>query len=305
MARRKTNKAHRDCYQEITDRILAALEKGTVPWQRPWTDAGAQRSFATDKPYLGINQVYLDCVALESGYSSHYWLTFGRAKKEGGHVKKGERGRLVVHYEQRTVIKEDETDPDSNPQVRKYPSLAYDLVWNVDQCVDVEAPDEVDEETPFEPIVSAEKVWSGWADPPKVVENGSRASYRVQADLISLPPRTSFNTPIAFYCTLFHECIHATGHHSRLARHDPGSHSIFGSCDYSKEELVAEFGAAMLSGSCGFDEMIVDSSASYIDHWRQKLSGDKRLVVAAAGQAQKAADYVLGIERTYEKAERT
>jgi antirestriction protein ArdC len=108
-----------------------------------------------------------------------------------------------------------------------------------------------------------------------------------------MPPKERFDHPEAYYATLFHELVHSTGHESRLGR--PGiTESIeFGKRTYSKEELVAEMGATFLCGQTGIENAVINNSASYIASWLRRLQNDPRLVVQAAAQSQKAADYIL------------
>ena len=90
-----------------------------------------------------------------------------------------------------------------------------------------------------------------------------------------------------------HELLHATGHASRLARKGITNPSYFGSHDYSQEELVAEFGASMLCGVSGIEQKTIENSAAYIQGWLKVLKNDKKCLVLAAAQAQKAADFIL------------
>lgn len=118
-----------------------------------------------------------------------------------------------------------------------------------------------------------------------------------------MPAMQSFESAESFYSTLFHELTHSTGHASRLARPHIMEVAYFGSEDYSREELVAEMGASMLCGVAGIESRTVSNSAAYIQSWLRVLKGDSRLVVVAAAQAQKAADYVLGTAPTEQAAD--
>jgi antirestriction protein ArdC len=112
-------------------------------------------------------------------------------------------------------------------------------------------------------------------------------------DHVKLPNREAFKSPEEFYSTAFHELSHATGHQSRLGRKGILEPSYFGSHDYSQEELVAEFGASMLCGVSGIEQSIIENSAAYIQGWLKVLKADKKCLVLAAAQAQKAADFIL------------
>jgi hypothetical protein len=125
---------------------------------------------------------------------------------------------------------------------------------------------------------------------PSVSYGGSRACYSPSADRLSLPERSSFESAETFYSTAFHELTHSTGHASRLARKDLLEFHRFGDASYSREELVAEMGAAMLSAVAGIHQTTVPLSAAYLASWLKVLRGDSRMIVTAAAQAQKAAD---------------
>jgi antirestriction protein ArdC len=130
-------------------------------------------------------------------------------------------------------------------------------------------------------------------NPPRIGFDGhDKAFYRPVTDSIHLPDRNSFDSAGEYYSTLFHEMTHSTGHQSRLNRSTLTEVVPFGSETYSKEELVAEFGAAFLCAHAGI-ENTVNNSASYINGWLRKLRSDPKLAILAASQGQKAADYIL------------
>jgi antirestriction protein ArdC len=88
--------------------------------------------------------------------------------------------------------------------------------------------------------------------------------------------------------------VHATGHESRLNRATITEKAGFGSNPYCKEELIAEMGAAFLCGHAEIAERIIDNSAAYLNGWLEQLRNDRTLIIQAAAQAQKAADFILG-----------
>ena len=109
-----------------------------------------------------------------------------------------------------------------------------------------------------------------------------------------MPSRNAFDSPEEYYSTLFHELTHSTGHTSRVGRDGIEKLNTFGSESYSKEELIAEMGAAMLCGVAGIERKTLSNSAAYLKSWIDVLKSDARMVVSAASQAQKAADYIQG-----------
>ena len=281
-----------DLYATVTDQIVAMLEKGVVPWRSPilgQTTAGHPRNLNTGKRYRGVNTFLLAFSAFAKGYGSSYWLTFNQAKERGGNVRKGEKSSMVVFY------KQFETEDRKTGEAKTVPVLRYYNVFNVEQCEGIVAPDAPTfEPLAFTPIESAEAIATGYAGGPPVEHAGQKAFYRPSTDAVTMPEQTRFASCEEYYSTLFHELSHSTGHSTRLDRRLDTAPMAFGSADYGKEELVAEMSAAFLSGHAGIKPATIDNQAAYIGGWLKTIKGDKRLVVSAAGQAQKSADWVLG-----------
>jgi antirestriction protein ArdC len=279
-------------YEKITDLIISKLELGVIPWRKPWTDAGPPCNLITKRPYRGINLLLLSCAA----YGQPYFLSFNQVKKLGGTVRKDEKAYMVVFYkwlEATDVNGEVIFKEDGKPKM--LPLLRYYYVFNVEQCYGIDAkhlPEQQPIERQFQPIETAEQIVSGMPDKPGICYFGTRAFYNPTTDRVNLPVKTSFVSDAELYSTLFHELVHATGHSSRLARPAIGT-AAFGSENYSKEELIAEMGSAFLCAEAGIENRTIDNSAAYIGNWLERLRDDKRLVVLAAGAAQKACDYIL------------
>ncbi|MCI0718303.1 MAG: ssDNA-binding domain-containing protein [Acidobacteria bacterium] len=278
-------------YDLVTKQILEQLEKGVVPWQKPW-NIEAPKNLSSGRPYRGINVILLGM----RGFASPWWVTFRQAKERGGHVRKGERGSTVVFWKRDThKVRNEETGED---ETRQRFVLRYYTVFNVAQCEVIQAPAP---RAPLAPIQAADAVVVGMPNPPRI-RLGAAACYIPGLDTVEIPARDSFHSIEGYYSTLFHELTHSTGHESRLNRKGIMDVIRFGSEDYSKEELVAEMGAAMLCASVGI-EATRDNSAAYIQTWLKNLRNDSRLVVMAAAQAQKAADYILDRANEEECAE--
>jgi antirestriction protein ArdC len=162
-------------------------------------------------------------------------------------------------------------------------------VFNLEQCERIKFPDPV---RVINPIEQCESIVKAMPNPPGFVQD-ARACYWPSTDTVGMPDRSAFLAAEQYYSTLFHEITHSTGHPSRLGREGIMNHSPFGSEGYSKEELVAEMGAAMLCGTAGIESRTLGNSAAYLQTWINKLKSDARLIVSAASQAQKAADYIL------------
>ena len=280
-----------DIYQAVTDRILEMLDKGTVPWRHPihTSGGGRPRNLESGKHYRGVNVFLLGLTAWVKGYGSAYWLTFRQAQEQGAYVRKGEKSSMVIFWKQIETI-----DP-KDLQPKKIPMLRYYNVFNADQVADLKPPDAPPEPTLlFEPIAEAEKIVAGYVDGPTIEHGGTQALYRPAEDLVRLPPPDRFLSREFYYATKFHELVHSTGHPKRLNRGlERGKLAPFGSPDYSREELVAEMGAAFLCAVANTSPPTIEQSAAYIAGWRRKLSDDSRLIVAAAGAAQRASDYIL------------
>ncbi|MCA9026690.1 MAG: DUF1738 domain-containing protein [Planctomycetaceae bacterium] len=300
-------KARRDLYQEVTDRILTLLDHGTVPWRNPIQRGGGDgwpKNLTSSKRYRGVNVFLLAMRAWEQGYASDYWLTFRQAKKRDGQIRKGEKSSLVVFWKQ--VNKRDE----QTEELITIPVLRHYNVFNIDQCEGIEAPDTVTADPnaqPIEPLERAEQVISGYQDRPEIHHSGNRAVYRPGTDQVLLPPPERFESRETYYGTLFHELSHSTGHTKRLNRGLDETMAPFGSPDYGKEELVAEMSAAFLCATAGISPPTIEQSAAYIESWRKVIKGDKRIVVSAAGAAQRSADWILGtaFETTAQPVERS
>lgn len=279
-------------YQEITNRIVAQLESGTAPWHKPWrTYAGqptAPRNLLSQKPYRGINAL----LTAMSPYASPFWLTFKQAKDLGGHVNAGEKSTPVVFW--KFGQEETEDQPGENT-TKTWAVCRLYHVFNFEQVTipGLKLDTGATADKTFNPIPECEGIVAGF-NGPTIAHGGDRAYYSPAADAVQMPNRAAFDSAEAYYGTLFHELSHATGHRSRLNRDGINAPHFFGDAVYSKEELVAEMGAAFLSGHCGIEARTIENSASYCQSWVRVLKGDARLVLVAAGHAQKAADLILG-----------
>lgn len=277
-------------YDVINSRIMELLEQGTVPWRKTWNStSNYPMNLASGKEYRGVNVFMLAC----QEYSSPYWLTFKQCQDKGGHVRKGEKSTPVVFWN--WVDRKNANDPDEEDAMNgKVPLLRYYSVFNLDQVEGITAPP-LPEITniPFSPIQQAQEIIAGMPLPPDIRHGGNKACYSPMLDYVKLPQPSVFETPDEYYSTAFHELIHSTGHASRVGRKGILEPSYFGSHQYSKEELVAEMGAAFLCGHAGIEQKTLENSAAYIAGWLKALKNDRTLLVHAAAQAQKASDYIL------------
>jgi antirestriction protein ArdC len=302
----KSRKAYgplKDSYAEITNQILALLEGGTVIWHQPWkTTDGLPTSLATGKLYRGINIFLLQFDAMLKGYSSNLWGTYKQITERGGQVRKGEKSTQIVFWK---ILRKDQ-EVDGEIKTKRIPMLRTYNVFNIDQAdwaEDARLP-QVAERTQVDILEHAETLLTDYlAKGPSLGHGGSRAFYRQATDHIQMPQRDDFVNAEEYYSTLYHEVTHSTGHSKRLARDGiaEGTFGSFGDPVYSFEELVAEMGAAMLSGVAGIHQTTLPASAAYLAHWVKALKEDSKIIVQAANQAQKAMDLVLGT--TFDKEE--
>lgn len=281
-----------DAYDVITDRIMGMLEEGVVPWRKTWTVADTPKS-VHGHTYRGINAFVLAAEQMIRGYSSRTWITFRQAKKLGGHVRKGEKGTPVVFWK---WVEKDEEQADGSKVAKRFAICRYYTVFNLSQCEGLEDPNVEGEPADHEPIAACEAIVAGFENAPEIGFGGSRAFYSPPRDEIQVPELESFESPEAFYATLFHEMTHSTGHESRLARPEVMEPAAFGDHSYSREELVAEMGAAFLSAEAGISGATIENSAAYLAGWLKALKDDRKMLVLAAARAQKAADRILGRE---------
>lgn len=277
-------------YERVTTTILEALEQGIVPWRKGWATVGRELpcNAVSKKKYRGINSFLLGL----SRFEDNRWLTFKQAQELGGNVKQGEKSTKVIFWRWLTIEDEQTGLPVEFPFLKEY------SVFNVLQCSDLKIPELVAVERPglAERIESAEAIVTGYATCPVIRwDGGSSAFYRPSTDSVHMPERERFYSTEALYGTLMHELVHSSGHESRLNRKGVTDVAAFGSAIYSYEELCAEFGACFLNQVAGI-EPDFPNSASYIDGWLSALKKDKKMAVTAAAQAQKAADYILGVQ---------
>lgn len=272
-----------DLYQQITDRIIAELEKGTVPWHKPWSYSSGAISRATGRPYSVLNQLLLP--------QAGEYVTFRQAAEEGHPVKKGEKASAVFFFK---FIDAEDKDTGEKKQI---PLLKYYSVFHISQCDGMKPrfASSVPVHSDLQPDKRAEQILQDYIDRSGVTlkrQESDRAYYSPAQDTIVVPEISQFNDLAEFYSTAYHEAVHSTGHPSRLNRITDIAR--FGSETYSKEELVAELGASYLVNAAGLEtSSSFGNSAAYIKNWLSALKDDKRFIISAAGKAEKAVAYIL------------
>lgn len=272
-------------YEEITNRIIEQLEKGNIPWHKPWTGvmSGAYNRVSR-KPYSLLNQMLLK-------HDGEY-ATYKQWSELGGKVKKGEKAEIVVFWK----ILQVEEAKDGKVEKKSIPLLKYINVFHISQIDGVEPKDMKPVE--HNPIEEAEQIKADYADREHLVIKEivtDRAFYSPSKDYIQVPCKEQYKDVMEFYSTLFHEMVHSTGHRDRLGRLDLNAKlASFGSEEYSKEELIAEIGAAFLMNHIGIETAkTFKNSAAYIQNWLQVLRNDNKFIVSASSKAEKAMKYIL------------
>lgn len=290
-----------NAYQLVTDRIISQLEKGVIPWKRDWRtmSMGTCYNRISKKRYSLLNQLML---TRPGEYAS-----FKQWTDAGGKIKKGAKAEYVVFWKMLEVEETDETTKVVTK--KKIPMLKYSAVFSVEDVEGVEPLIKYQKPKAYKhkSIKAAEKVRREYiareqsASPDfDIIFGGNEAFYSPSKDYIQLPDKNQFEHVESFYSTMFHEMVHSTGHISRLARFvGNDKNAAFGSASYSKEELVAEIGASFITNKLGIDtNFVFNNSASYIDNWLSVLKHDNKFIVSAAGKAEKAVNYILGITET-------
>lgn len=283
--------AKANVYDMITDRIIAELEKGQIPWQKPWTGvrSGAYNRI-TKRPYSLLNQMLLQ-------HRGEY-ATFKQWQDLGGHVRKGEKSEIVVFWK---IFESKETNPDTGEiEIKKIPLLRYYNVFHISQVDGVEAltPEQLNDEV--EPIEAGDKIINDYINREHLnfVEcKSNKAYYSPSNDTVVVPLKEQYNLINEYYSTTFHELTHSTGHKNRLNRLQTGAVAAFGSENYSKEELVAEIGSTTLMSIAGIETpKTFRNSTAYIQNWLQVLRNDNKFIVSASSKAEKAVNYILATE---------
>lgn len=301
-----------DIYQTVTDRIIAKMEQGEIPWEKPWIAVGGAANVAYNRvsksPYSLLNQIIL-------GEPGEY-ASFNQWKSAGAHVRKGEKGHLNVWWSVQQYPAKDKsgdvmTDTDGKPVMKSVPLLKYNTVFHISQ-VEADEKDKL-----IEPVLTvgeksvpnnaeilsnAEKIFADYRVKYGITfaNGGDRAYYAPSIDGIRLPLREQFKTTAGYYSTLAHEHVHSTGHPSRLNRFDPQAYK--GNEPYAKEELVAEIGAAICLNMLGIDNADTEiNTTAYLQSWLKVLRDDKRMIVHAALAADKAVRMIFAMENGEKK----
>jgi antirestriction protein ArdC len=287
-----------DLYNKVTDQIVASLEQGVRPWMKPWSAEHAAGRItrplrANGIAYQGINVLVLWGESVMKGYSAPIWMTFRQALELNAHVRKGERGSTVVYASKITRTGTDEKTGEDKQET--IPFLKSYTVFNVEQIEGLPSHFHAIAEPRLDPVQRIERAESFFANTKADIRHGGNmAYYNLESDFVQMPPFEAFRDAESYYAALAHECTHWTRAKSRLAR-DMGRKK-WGDAGYAMEELVAELGSAFLCADLDLTPEIREDHAAYIANWLEVLKNDKRAIFSAAAHAQKAADYLTGLQ---------
>lgn len=284
----------KNVYEMVTERVIAELEKGSIPWEKPWASGNPSGAFnrISKKPYSLLNQILLG--------KDGEWMSFKQVQDLGGHVRKGEKASFVVFWKMQNVT---ETNEDGETEVKQIPLLRYYNVFHISQTEGIE-PLHKEDLKEVEPIEAAEKVLNEYIEREGIKLETSftdEAYYSPLFDLIHLPKIEQFSRTEEYYSTAFHEATHSTMKKARCDREQErkGKLVAFGSEEYSKEELVAELGSASIMNRLGLETVhSFRNSTAYIQSWIQALKNDTKMIVSAGSKAEKAVKYILGETET-------
>lgn len=253
-----------EIFSQITDKIVAKLNEGVLPWRKSWK-SGIPMNYISKRPYNGINFISL----LMNDYASPYYLTFLQCKEKQGKVLPGQKGSLVIFWSLKEII-------DSEEDSKLVPLLRYSHVFNLAQT-DLYKDGKISIKR-----IECEDLLASLKIQPVIKNNISRSYYSPAEDYISLPCIKDFNNPDEYYSTIFHELIHWTAHPSRLGRKE----------DRAMEELIAEIGSSYLSALCSLSQSSFHNQVSYIDGWLKNLGSEPQYLIQAAQKAQKAIEFL-------------
>lgn len=276
-------------YEKITEKFISALDKNEVPWHKPWRGVDMAISHANGRAYSMLNQFLLDNIAGE-------WLSFKQIEDGGGHIIKGKKPHFVVFWKFLPKYGEDENG--NSVEIGTFPILKYYNVWHISEVEGIKPKYKREFKSDATPNELAEGIFNNYVEREGLIVERDRevdkACYTPIFDKIQVPKMSQFENTEYYYSTLFHEMVHSTGAEKRLCRKGIVEFNTFGSEQYSKEELIAELGAAFLVNHVGLDtEKSFDNSLAYIQSWRSALSKDSKLIVSAASKAEQAAKYIL------------
>ena len=293
-SRKSATATKRDLYQEVTDKLVVAIEAGTAPWQRPWTEvasAGLAMNGVSSRHYNGVNALLLMMTAQAEGYTENRWFTFKQANDLGAKVRKGSKSTPVYFFKMLDArgpeVEEKGVAPAAARHERQIPFLTEYRVFHASQIEGIEALQQPERQ--WSPIEAVQQLVKRMQ--PEIRYGGDRAFYApgLGRDVIHMPSEGAFPSAEAHAGTLAHELGHWTGAEHRLNR----TFGAWGTEAYAAEELRAEIFSACLCAELGVATPF-DNHAAYVGSWVKKLREDKFEIFRAAKDARRMVDFVTG-----------
>lgn len=282
----------RDIHTEITNFVLDNIDGDVLPWRRKWHTSGPTIALPrrnTGEPYRGTNHLLLNITSLKSGFSSPYWMTYNQAKSVGANVLKGQKGSRIVKFKPLTI-----ESPEANGQERVIPMIRNYTVFNLEQIENL--PDDYQSRQHVQTIPVSEVYDYLKAVGAEIIHGDSKAGFYPVLDVIRMPNIEDFTDQYAYESVLAHELVHWTGHGSRLNRLVSTEEDT---AEYAFEELVAEIGSMILCAHLGIESVMPENHLSYVKHYVTIMQADKKAIVRASSEAQKAVDFILEAANTH------
>lgn len=287
--------------QGITNAIIESLSSNSLPpWRRTWNDdpnAGMPTSLSTGNRYGGINSLILQCSAIKQNFKSKWWGTFRQIQADGASVRKGQKATKVVIWKPINRTRTDETGKEVDDRFFFMQEFA---IFNAEQTTGLDnfrvgnSQPTIDSDARYQ---HADEVID--ATGVKIQFGGNRAFYSLNHDTITMPYRHQFESPEAYYETLFHECIHWGVTRSEYERNNSKE-------SYAFEELVAELGSCFAMGELSLNTTAnMENHASYLKHWLSEMANDAKYIFKASALSSKIVDHVLSFSRKSDEAEST
>lgn len=278
---------------DIAAKVIKLMETEGMNWTKPWTTTTKNNGQPTSiykQNYKGINRWHLGMTMALMGYTSPVFATFAKWKEVGATIKKGEKSHEVVFF--KTLRKEQENEQGETETVN-IPMMKTYRVFNADQVEGWDGnwlvADDKEQSQDWDDVELADMIINS-SGANIQHRNQDQAFYMPSLDQIIMPERKQFKDDSGYYGTMFHELVHWTGSKTRL---DRKFGTRRGDDNYAKEELVAELGAAMLSGIAKVDVEPRADHAHYLNGWIKGLKDQPKMIMTAASNAEKAAQFII------------
>jgi len=304
------NKNFKPLQEQIAEKLIGALQAGTSPFQKPWTDDNSSGYVTPLNPTTGLNYRGMNAFWLAmQGHDDPRWMTFKQAAAHKWSVAKGAKATLITYvkkFDVRPVLDEKGKPvrtPEGRPVTEKIKldkaMFINAFVFNAEQINGIpewrQASSEKQAEQRWSAIERAEQIIR--ASEAVVKHGGNEAYYTPLRDRIQMPKKGQFDSAAKYYATLLHELGHWSGHETRLNR---DLTNRYGSPGYAKEELRAEIASLMMGSELNIGHNF-GQHAAYVGSWIKVLKDDPAELFRASADAQRITDYLMAFERKRER----